>query len=101
MRLTDQFVALSQDASEIGGYPKLCVLGSVHVNERCTYTVRKSHLPKLAQTPFIKVRKTKESLMAECGCGRSPTGKCVGWHDLTEEQYLEKKAAYEAKKAAK
>ena len=39
--------------------------------------------------------------MAECGCGRSPNGNCVGWHDLTEEQYLEKKAAYEAKQAAK
>ena len=39
--------------------------------------------------------------MAECGCGRSPTGKCIGWHGLSEEQYLEKKAAYEAKKAAK
>ena len=39
--------------------------------------------------------------MAECGCGRSPTGKCVGWHGLNEEQYQEKKAAYEAKKAAK
>ena len=23
----------------------------------------------------------------ECGCGRSPTGKCIGWHDLTEEEY--------------
>ena len=22
-----------------------------------------------------------------CGCGRSPTGNCVGWHGLTEEQY--------------
>lgn len=22
-----------------------------------------------------------------CGCGRSPTGKCIGWHGLTEEQY--------------
>ena len=39
--------------------------------------------------------------MAECGCGQSPTGKCVGWHDLTEEQYHEKKVAYEAKEAAK
>ena len=37
--------------------------------------------------------------MADCGCGRSPTGKCMGWHALTEEQYQEKKAAYEAKKA--
>jgi len=22
-----------------------------------------------------------------CGCGRSPTGNCIGWHSLTEEQY--------------
>ena len=36
-----------------------------------------------------------------CGCGRSPTGKCVGWHNLTEEQYLEKKAQYEAKQKEK
>ena len=20
-------------------------------------------------------------------CGRSPTGECIGWHDLTEEEY--------------
>ena len=39
--------------------------------------------------------------MAKCGCGRSPTGKCVGWHGLTEEQYQEKKAAYDAKQASK
>jgi len=22
-----------------------------------------------------------------CGCGRSPTGECIGWHGLTEEEY--------------
>lgn len=22
-----------------------------------------------------------------CGCGRSPTGNCIGWHRLTEEEY--------------
>lgn len=22
-----------------------------------------------------------------CQCGRSPTGDCVGWHMLTEEEY--------------
>lgn len=22
----------------------------------------------------------------DCGCGRSPTGKCIGWHNLTNEQ---------------
>ena len=42
-----------------------------------------------------------EDNMADCGFGRSPTGKCMGWHALTEEQYQEKKAAYEAKKADK
>jgi hypothetical protein len=23
----------------------------------------------------------------KCGCGRSPSGRCVGWHNLNEEQY--------------
>ena len=22
-----------------------------------------------------------------CGCGRSPTGKCIGWHGLSEDDY--------------
>jgi len=26
----------------------------------------------------------------ECGCGRSPTGKCTGWHKLSNEEYLVK-----------
>ena len=30
-----------------------------------------------------------------CGCGRSPTGLCIGWHSLTEEQYKEKKIEWE------
>ena len=36
-----------------------------------------------------------------CGCGRSPTGKCIGWHKLTEEEFVAKKKAYEARQAAK
>lgn len=31
----------------------------------------------------------------DCGCGRSPTGKCIGWHGLTNEQYENRKAEYE------
>lgn len=27
----------------------------------------------------------------KCGCGRSPTGKCIGWHALSKEDYLKKK----------
>ena len=30
-----------------------------------------------------------------CGCGRSPTGLCIGWHSLTEDQYKEKKIKWE------
>mgnify|MGYP003319191839 FL=1 len=33
----------------------------------------------------------------KCGCGRSPTVSCVGWHSLTDEEYLAAKMAYEKK----
>ena len=36
-----------------------------------------------------------------CTCGRSPTGKCVGWHKLSEDDYLSKKAAWEKKQDSK
>jgi hypothetical protein len=31
----------------------------------------------------------------KCGCGRSPTGYCIGWHGLSEEVFREKLAEYE------
>jgi hypothetical protein len=37
----------------------------------------------------------KPGTIGMCGCGRSPTGKCVGWHALTEDQYRAKKDEYE------
>jgi hypothetical protein len=36
--------------------------------------------------------------IGKCGCGRSPTGKCIGWHGLTEEDYRVKLAEWEEKK---
>jgi hypothetical protein len=27
----------------------------------------------------------------KCGCGRSPTGKCIGWHGLSEEMYAHRR----------
>jgi|TARA_B110000240_G_scaffold31569_1_gene33841 hypothetical protein len=33
----------------------------------------------------------------ECGCGRSPTGKCIGWHNLSEEEYQKKLKEYKDK----
>ena len=29
-----------------------------------------------------------------CSCERSPTGRCIGWHKLTEEEYMEKFKLY-------
>ena len=36
----------------------------------------------------------KPEVAGQCGCGRSPTGKCIGWHALTEDQYRLKKDEY-------
>ena len=36
-----------------------------------------------------------------CVFGRLPMGKCVGWHQLTEEAFVQKLRDYEAKKADK
>lgn len=43
----------------------------------------------------IRVQENSEDFGA-CGCGRSPTGKCIGWHGLTAEQYQAQLAEYEA-----
>jgi len=36
-----------------------------------------------------------------CGCGRSPTGNCIGWHKLSEDEYRQKLAEYEDKELRK
>lgn len=40
---------------------------------------------------------TKSMKQGTCGCGRSPSGDCCGWHSLSEDQYREKLAEYENK----
>jgi len=40
----------------------------------------------------MQVRATvNDEEFGKCGCGRSPTGKCVGWHGLTEQEWVEGK----------
>ena len=46
-------------------------------------------------TPSAIIRGKRMS--KDCGCGRSPTGKCIGWHGLTNEEYSAKLAEYEKK----
>ena len=31
----------------------------------------------------------------KCGCGRSPNGKCIGWHGLNEDQLVEAQRQWE------
>jgi len=39
--------------------------------------------------------KTAKANMKPCGCGRSPIGGCIGWHALSNEEYLLEKAEYD------
>ena len=34
----------------------------------------------------VRVEENAEDI-GKCGCGRSPTGKCIGWHGLSEDMY--------------
>lgn len=38
----------------------------------------------------MQVRANPNGKIGTCGCGRSPTGDCIGWHGLSEDQYKEK-----------
>ena len=38
----------------------------------------------------VRVEENAEDI-GRCGCGRSPTGKCIGWHGLSEELYRHQK----------
>ena len=39
----------------------------------------------------MQIRASEDKEFGKCGCGRSPTGKCIGWHGLTEEMYAHQK----------
>ncbi|CAB4241865.1 hypothetical protein UFOVP71_403 [uncultured Caudovirales phage] len=42
----------------------------------------------------VRVKENPEEF-GKCGCGRSPTGKCIGWHGLSESDYKERLSEYE------
>ena len=49
------------------------------------------------QAMQVRVKENPEEV-GKCGCGRSLTGKCVGWHSLSEEDYADRKEKYETGK---
>jgi hypothetical protein len=42
----------------------------------------------------VRVDQFKENGVP-CGCGRSPTGFCIGWHGLSEEDFRQRLAEHE------
>jgi hypothetical protein len=48
------------------------------------------------KTMQVRVQENADDI-GKCGCGRSPTGKCIGWHGLSEEQYQQKLEEYQTK----
>ncbi len=42
---------------------------------------------------------TEQMKQGTCGCGRSPTGNCCGWHALSEQEFQQRKELYETGKA--
>ena len=48
----------------------------------------------------VRVKENADEI-GKCGCGRSPTGKCIGWHGLSESAFQSKLADYMAQEQAK
>lgn len=56
----------------------------------------------IQQRHNMQVRvKENTNEIGKCGCGRSPTGKCIGWHGLSESQFQSKLAEYMAEEQQK
>ena len=59
-----------------------------------------THLEQYLQEADMQIR-VKEDVkqFGKCGCGRSPTGYCIGWHGLNEEQLKEAQEKYQVQQA--
>jgi hypothetical protein len=54
-----------------------------------------TYLKRFTEETDMQVRANPEGKIGTCGCGRSPTGNCIGWHGLTEAQLAEAKSKWE------
>ncbi len=55
---------------------------------------------KKDKTMQVRVQEN-DSDVGRCGCGRSPTGKCIGWHGLSESDFQSKLANFMAEEQSK
>ena len=66
-------------------------LGSIDEGFNLFKTAMPCITPSCVSSADSKIPKKKE-----CPCGRSPTGRCCGWHNLSEEDYKKKLEEYYA-----
>lgn len=57
------------------------------------YSANYDNIWKKDKDVQVRVKENVDDI-GRCGCGRSPTGKCIGWHGLTEELFQAKLAEY-------
>ena len=57
------------------------------------------YLRNRAEEMQVRVKENTEDI-GKCGCGRSPTGKCIGWHGLTQDAYEARLAEFKAQAEA-
>ena len=60
-----------------------------------------TYLRRLTEEKEMQMR-VEENVdeVGKCGCGRSPTGKCIGWHGLTEEAFQARLSEFKAQQEA-
>ncbi len=67
------------------------------IQTKGTSSAYRDHYDNIFRKDKMQVRvKEDESKIGQCGCGRSPTGKCIGWHGLNEQQLKEAQEKYKA-----
>jgi hypothetical protein len=58
------------------------------------YSVSQEEFGNRFETIFGKKKDMSPSVeqmkKGTCGCGRSPTGDCIGWHGLTETEFQQR-----------
>ena len=64
--------------------------------EGTSLLTRRTSDSTVGSNPTLSAKQENE-MSKDCGCGRSPNGKCGGWHNLTNEQYEAKKVEHEKK----
>ena len=62
------------------------------------WSLRSVNRQRLVEMKEVCVSLPLREKIMSCPCGRSPISACVGWHELTEEEYLASSILWARKK---